>query len=151
MRKRFLSLLLVLACVLTLAAVPVIAAEPDPVQSLGRDAAEPTVPYRPTARLDPTGEPEPSPEPSSRAQPRAQPGTQSGRPRRPARGIRRRWILPAIRVFSSAMPIGNMLPGSNASRAQMAAMLVRVFGCTAGKDITHFTDVSTRQPGITRS
>ena len=38
---------------------------------------------------------------------------------------------------------GNMLPGSNASRAQMAAMLVRVFGCTAGKDITHFTDVST--------
>ena len=32
MRKRFLSLLLVLACVLTLAVVPVIAAEPDPVQ-----------------------------------------------------------------------------------------------------------------------
>ena len=25
----------------------------------------------------------------------------------------------------------------------MAAMLVRVFGCTAGKDIAHFTDVST--------
>ena len=32
MRKRFLSLLLVLVCVLTLAVVPVIAAEPDPVQ-----------------------------------------------------------------------------------------------------------------------
>ena len=32
MRKRLLSLLLVLACVLTLAVVPVVAAEPDPVQ-----------------------------------------------------------------------------------------------------------------------
>ena len=33
MRKRFLSLLLVLVCVLTLAAAPVAAAEPDAVQS----------------------------------------------------------------------------------------------------------------------
>ncbi|MFR6425808.1 MAG: S-layer homology domain-containing protein [Oscillospiraceae bacterium] len=30
----------------------------------------------------------------------------------------------------------------NASRAQMAAMLVRVFGCTAGKDIAFFSDVN---------
>ena len=35
-----------------------------------------------------------------------------------------------------------MMPNDNATRAQMAAMLVRVFGCTAGKDIAHFTDVS---------
>ena len=35
MRKRFLSLLLVLVCVLTLAAAPVAAAEPDAVQ-IGR-------------------------------------------------------------------------------------------------------------------
>ena len=34
MRKRFLSLLLVLACVLTLAVMPVIAAESEPVQPL---------------------------------------------------------------------------------------------------------------------
>lgn len=54
MRKRFLSLLLVLACVLTLAVVPVIAAEPDPVQPSApttepsAPATEPTVPTAPS-------------------------------------------------------------------------------------------------------
>ncbi len=43
MRKRFLSLLLVLVCVLTLAAAPVIAAEPDAVQS-PTTTTEPAVP-----------------------------------------------------------------------------------------------------------
>ena len=37
---------------------------------------------------------------------------------------------------------GDLLPMGNASRAQMAAMLVRVFGCTAGKDIAFFSDVN---------
>ena len=41
MRKRFLSLLLVLACVLTLAVMPVIAAESEPVQPSAA-ASEPT-------------------------------------------------------------------------------------------------------------
>ena len=41
MRKRLLSLLLVLACVLTLAVVPVVAAEPDPVQPTA-SVTEPT-------------------------------------------------------------------------------------------------------------
>lgn len=54
MRKRFLSLLLVLACVLTLAVVPVIAAEPDPVQPSApttepsAPATEPTAPTAPS-------------------------------------------------------------------------------------------------------
>ena len=39
MRKRFLSLLLVLACVLTLAVVPVIAAEPDRAALCPHDGA----------------------------------------------------------------------------------------------------------------
>ena len=88
MRKRLLSLLLVLACVLTLAVVPVVAAEPDPVQSTA-SVTEPT----------PTTDPEPSPElrPSLRPSPRPY-------RRRPARGIRRRWILPAITVSCSAIP-----------------------------------------------
>ncbi|MFR6425807.1 MAG: hypothetical protein ACLUNO_09800 [Oscillospiraceae bacterium] len=67
MRKRFLSLLLVLACVLTLAVVPVIAAEPDPVQpsathdgACSAPATEPTAPRTSTER-------EPSPEPSAGA------------------------------------------------------------------------------------
>ena len=90
MRKRLLSLLLVLACVLTLAVVPVVAAEPDPVQPTA-SVTEPT----------PTTDPEPSPEPSS--EPRLRPSLRPYR-RRPARGIRRRWILPAITVSCSAIP-----------------------------------------------
>ena len=130
MRKRFLSLLLVLACVLTLAAVPVIAAEPDPVQS----PAVTGEPAAPTGDpIDPTGEPEPSPEPSP--EPRPTP-TPSGPWYQAAMDFARDQGI----LFGDAD--GNMLPGSNASRAQMAAMLVRVFGCRAGKDITHFTDVS---------
>ena len=133
MRKRFLSLLLVLACVLTLAAVPVIAAEPDPVQSpgvTGEPAAPTGDPIAPTGDpIAPTGEPEPSPEPSPTPTPSG-PWYQAAMDFARDQGI----------LFGDAG--GNMLPGSNASRAQMAAMLVRVFGCTAGKDITHFTDVS---------
>lgn len=133
MRKRFLSLLLVLACVLTLAAVPVIAAEPDPVQSpgvTGEPAAPTGDPIAPTGDpTAPTGEPEPSPEPSPTPTPSG-PWYQAAMDFARDQGI----------LFGDAD--GNMLPGSNASRAQMAAMLVRVFGCTAGKDITHFTDVS---------
>ena len=133
MRKRFLSLLLVLACVLTLAAVPVIAAEPDPVQSpavTGEPAAPTGDPIAPTGDpIAPTSEPEPSPEPSPTPTPSG-PWYQAAMDFARDQGI----------LFGDAD--GNMLPGSNASRAQMAAMLVRVFGCTAGKDITHFTDVS---------
>lgn len=130
MRKRFLSLLLVLACVLTLAAVPVIAAEPDPVQS----PAVTGEPAAPTGDpIDPTGEPEPSLEPSPEPSPTPTP---SGPWYQAAMDFARDQGI----LFGDAD--GNMLPGSNASRAQMAAMLVRVFGCTAGKDITHFTDVS---------
>ena len=62
MRKRHLSLLLVLACVLTLAVVPVVAAEPDPVQPTA-SVTEPT----------PTTDPEPSPEPSSEPSPEPTP------------------------------------------------------------------------------
>lgn len=137
MRKRFLSLLLVLACVLTLAAVPVIAAEPDPVQSpavTGEPAAPTGEPAAPTGDpIDPTGEPEPSPELSPEPSPTPTP---SGPWYQAAMDFARDQGI----LFGDAD--GNMLPGSNASRAQMAAMLVRVFGCTAGKDITHFTDVS---------
>ena len=127
MRKRFLSLLLVLVCVLTLAVAPVAAAEPDAVQS-PTSTTEPAVPTtEPTAPVEPSTEPspEPSPEPT---------------PTGP-------WYQAAM-DFACAHGIllgdehGDLLPMGNASRAQMAAMLVRVFGCTAGKDITHFTDVS---------
>ena len=123
MRKRLLSLLLVLACVLTLAVVPVAAAEPDPVQ-----------PTAPVTEPTPTTDPEPSPEPS--AEPSPEP-TPSGP-----------WYQAALDFARDhgilrGDPSGNMLPNDNATRAQMAAMLVRVFGCTAGKDIAHFSDVST--------
>ena len=134
MRKRFLSLLLVLACVLTLAVVPVVAAEPDPVQPTA-SVTEPT----PTTDPEPSPEPssEPSPEPTSAPSPEPSPvPTPSGPWYQAAMDFARDQGI----LFGDAD--GNMLPGSNASRAQMAAMLVRVFGCTAGKDITHFTDVS---------
>ena len=94
MRKRLLSLLLVLACVLTLAVVPVVAAEPDPVQSTASVT-------EPTPTTDPESSPEPSSEPSP--EPTSEPTSEPYR-RRPARGIRRRWILPAITVSCSAIP-----------------------------------------------
>jgi len=67
MRKRFLSLLLVLACVLTLAVVPVIAAEPDPVQPSApttEPSAPATEPTAPTAPTEPSPEPTPEPTPT---------------------------------------------------------------------------------------
>ncbi len=115
MRKRFLSLLLVLACVLTLAVVPVIAAEPDPVQP-----SDPTT--EPTAPTTPSPEPTPEPTPSG---PWYQAAMEFARDH-------------GILVGDDS---GDMLPGNDAPRAQMAAMLVRVFGCTVGKDITQFSDV----------
>lgn len=127
MRKRFLSLLLVLVCVLTLAAAPVAAAEPDAAQS-PTPTTEPAVPSsEPTAPVEPSTEPspEPSPEPT---------------PTGP-------WYQAAME-FACAHGIllgdehGDLLPMGNASRAQMAAMLVRVFGCAAGKDIAFFSDVN---------
>ena len=69
MRKRFLSLLLVLACVLTLAVVPVIAAEPDPVQPSApttEPSAPATEPTAPTAPTEPSPEPTPEPTPVKR-------------------------------------------------------------------------------------
>lgn len=135
MRKRLLSLLLVLACVLTLAVVPVVAAEPDPVQPTA-SVTEPT----PTTDPEPSPEPssEPSPEPTSAPSPEPTPVPTPSGP----------WYQAALdfardhRILLGD-PSGNMMPNDDATRAQMAAMLVRVFGCTAGKDIAHFTDVST--------
>ena len=139
MRKRLLSLLLVLACVLTLAVVPVVAAEPDPVQ--------------PTASVTepmPTTDPEPSPEPSSEPspEPTSAPSPEPSPEPSPVPTPSGPWYQAALdfardhRILLGD-PSGNMMPNDNATRAQMAAMLVRVFGCTAGKDIAHFTDVST--------
>ena len=123
MRKRFLPLLLVLVCVLTLAAAPVAAAEPDAVQS-PTSTTEPAVPTtEPTAPVEPSTEPSPEPTPTGP------------------------WYQAAM-DFACAHGIllgdehGDLLPMGNASRAQMAAMLVRVFGCTAGKDIAFFSDVN---------
>ena len=64
MRKRFLSLLLVLVCVLTLAAAPVAAAEPDAVPDTYDRAC------RPHDGADSPGRTQ------HRTQPRAQPGAQ---------------------------------------------------------------------------
>lgn len=120
MRKRLLSLLLVLACVLTLAVVPVVAAEPDPVQPTA-SVTEPT----PTTDPEPSPEPssEPSPEPTSAPSPEPSPVPTPSGP----------WYQAALdfacdhRILLGD-PSGNMMPNDNATRAQMAAMLVRVFG-----------------------
>ena len=134
MRKRFLSLLLVLACVLTLAVMPVIAAESEPVQPSAA-ASEPAAPTEPTAPTAPT-EPTVPTAPTQPAEPSPEP-TPSGPWYQAAMDFARDH---GILVGDAS---GDMLPGNNAPRAQMAAMLVRVFGCTAGKDITHFSDVDT--------
>lgn len=147
MRKRLLSLLLVLACVLTLAVVPVVAAEPDPVQPTA-SVTEPT----PTTDPEPSPEPssEPSPEPTSEPtpEPTSEPSPEPTPEPSPVPTPSGPWYQAALdfacdhRILLGD-PSGNMMPNDNATRAQMAAMLVRVFGCTAGKDIAHFTDVST--------
>ena len=135
MRKRLLSLLLVL----TLAVVPVVAAEPDPVQPTA-SVTEPT----------PTTDPEPSPEPSSEPspEPTSAPSPEPSPEPSPVPTPSGPWYQAALdfardhRILLGD-PSGNMMPNDDATRAQMAAMLVRVFGCTAGKDIAYFTDVST--------
>lgn len=109
MRKRFLSLLLVLVCVLTLAAAPVAAAEPDAAQS-PIPTTEPAVPSpEPTAPIEPSTEPSPELTPTG-------PWYQAAMEFACAQGI----------LFGDEH--GDLLPMGNASRAQMAAMLVRVFG-----------------------
>ncbi len=143
MRKRLLSLLLVLACVLTLAAVPVVAAEPDPVQPTA-SVTEPTPTTDPEPSPEPSSEPSPEPMPEPTSEPSPEPTPEPSPVPTPSGP----WYQAALdfacdhRILLGD-PSGNMMPNDNATRAQMAAMLVRVFGCTAGKDIAHFTDVST--------
>lgn len=137
MRKRFLSLLLVLVCVLTLAAAPVIAAEPDAVQS-PTTTTEPAVPSpEPTTPVEPSPEPssEPSPEPTAPVEPTPEP-TPTGP-----------WYQAAMEfAYANGIMVGNekgdLMPGANATRAQVSAMLVHIFGCSQGKDITFYSDVS---------
>ena len=143
MRKRLLSLLLVLACVLTLAVVPVVAAEPDPVQSTA-SVTEPTPTTDPESSPEPSSEPSPEPTSEPTSEPTPEPSPEPSPVPTPSGP----WYQAALdfacdhRILLGD-PSGNMMPNDNATRAQMAAMLVRVFGCTAGKDIAHFTDVST--------
>ena len=115
MRKRFLSLLLVLVCVLTLAAVPVAAAEPDAAQS-PTPTTEPAVPSsEPTAPIEPSTEPstEPSPEPSPEPTPTGP------------------WYQAAM-DFACAHGIllgdehGDLLPMGNASRAPLQSLTARL-------------------------
>lgn len=112
----------------------VIAAESEPVQPSAA-ASEPAAPTEPTAPTAPT-EPTVPTAPTQPAEPSPEP-TPTGPWYQAAMDFARDH---GILVGDAS---GDMLPGNNAPRAQMAAMLVRVFGCTAGKDITHFSDVDT--------
>lgn len=125
MRKKMTALLLVLACVLTLFGAPtaVYAAE------------------EPAATVEPTSEPALEPEPEISPEPSAVPApTPSAKPDGP-------WYTAAMDyavqtgIFVGD-PDGSLNPMRNATRAEMATILVRLFACTQGKSLAHFTDMN---------
>ena len=160
MNKRVISMLLALVCVFSLfAAVPAYADEPETPPAAGDttepapgettaptagetsapttpgESAEPTAPTQPaeTAEPTPTPTPTPAPTPTPEPTPTPTPGP---------------WYKPAMDYAKENGLLkgdekGNMNPNQNATRAQIAAIITRVFGCTTEKGVAHFSDVST--------
>ena len=117
MKKRAIAMLLALLCAFSLfAAVPAYADEPE-TPPPAEETAEPTAPAETEA---PTPTPEPGP-----------------------------WYQKAIDYAKENGLLkgddkGNMNPNDNATRAQIAAIITRVFGCTTEKYIEQFSDVSAK-------
>lgn len=137
MMKRTIAMLLALICVFSLfAAVPAFADEPETPTA----AEEPTAPAentQPTQPEEPTAVTEPSqtepPEETAPPTPTPPPGP---------------WYEPAMEYAKANGLLrgdqnGNMNPNKAATRAEISAILCRVFGCRQGKDITHFSDMRT--------
>ncbi|MDD6107954.1 MAG: S-layer homology domain-containing protein [Clostridiales bacterium] len=137
MRKKLLALLLSLVCVLTLVGAPAAARAVEEPAATAAPTAEPTEEPTPTPVPEPTPEPsaEPEPEPTPTPEPTPEP-TPAGP-----------WYTEAM-AFAVDNHIlvgdeyGNLNPEKNATRAEMATMLVRIFACTQGKSLAHFPDVN---------
>lgn len=123
MRKKWIALLLTVACVAALFGTLTTAY-----------AVE-----EPTSTVEQTKEPDPEPTPSSEPEEEPAP-TPSVKPDGP-------WYAEAMDYAARTGiyvgdPDGSMNPMRSATRAEMASILVRLFGCTQGKSLAHFTDVN---------
>lgn len=120
MRKKLLALLLSLVCVLTLFGAPAAARAVEEPAATAAPTAEPTEEPTPTPVPEPTPEPSPEPEPTPTPEPTPEP-TPAGP-----------WYTEAM-AFAVDNHIlvgdeyGNLNPEKNATRAEMATMLVRIF------------------------
>ena len=148
MNKRILAMLLALICAFSLfAAVPAYADEPETPPSV-EETAEPTAPAE-TAEPAETTEPEETAEPAETTEPTAPVETTEPSPEpteTPAPGP---WYQKAMDYAKDNGLLkgdekGNMNPNDNATRAQIAAIIARVFGCTTEKYIGQFTDVDAK-------
>ena len=143
MKKRLLALILVFACALSLAcaAAPVRAVETEtapaaaeePVVSAKAEAEPEESPTEAEESAPPEESPAAEPEEETSAQPMAEPSSGP-------------WYAEAM-DYAVAQGLlkgddhGNLNPGNNATRAEVVTILMRIFHCTQGKDITHFFDV----------
>ena len=139
MKKRVIALLLALMCAFSLfAAVPAYADEPETPPSV-EETVEPTAPAE-------TAEPEETAEPAETTEPTAPVETTEPTPEPTATPEPGPWYQKAMDYAKENGLLkgddkGNMNPNDNATRAQIAAIITRVFGCTSEKYIAHFSDV----------
>ena len=107
-----------------------------PAEETAAPAEETAAPAEETAApAEETAEPTATPEPTASPEPTATPA-----PTGP-------WYQPAMDYAKENGLLkgddkGNMNPTKNATRAEIATILSRVFGVATGKDISHFTDMS---------
>ena len=139
MNKRVIALLLALMCAFSLfAAVPAYADEPETPPSV-EETAEPTEPAE-------TTEPEETAEPAETTEPTEPVETTEPTPEPTVTPEPGPWYRKAMEYAKENGLLkgddkGNMNPEENATRAQIAAIITRVFGCTAEKSVAHFSDV----------
>ena len=139
MKKRVIALLLALMCAFSLfAAVPAYADEPETPPSV-EETAEPTEPAE-------TTEPEETAEPAETTEPTEPVETTEPTPEPTVTPEPGPWYRKAMEYAKENGLLkgddkGNMNPEENATRAQIAAIITRVFGCTAEKSVAHFSDV----------
>ena len=144
MNKRIIAMLLTLMCAFSLfAAVPAYADEPETPPSVG-ETAEPTPPAE-TTEPAVTTEPEETAEPAETTEPTAPVETEEPTPTpEPGPWYQKAMDYAVENGLLKGDDKGQLNPNDNATRAQIAAIIARVFGCTTEKYIAHFSDVDAK-------
>lgn len=98
---------------------------------------------------EPTGTAEPAQEAIQETAPGPEPDLEAEEAPAPTPGVKAKapWYAEAMEYAAQTGiyvgdPDGSMNPLRNATRAEMATILVRLFACTQGKSLAHFTDIN---------